>query len=288
MWVVLALFILVCVAAWYTLAGLWMAGFQPPQMAAAQYSHQDVVGNLGGLPVRLPRYAVEYVEYDGDPGWGGKRQGPVPVRTMESQLTSFGFDGRYPDRQLKDSYAMENEKRSQSIYRTMWIRVGVRSGEIYPKDGFLDRLFACLVQATAPAHCKNKKAYWWDEYQQLPHVEHGLTAYALKGVEPRSGKPAREQEHTKDVFVAKDGQGRVKAYISCYNVGHEAAPCGHGFSMEYNGMRAEVEIRYRRGLLPHWRDIQSKVTQVLLGFVVRPGPVPSIDPIRNAAAASKP
>jgi hypothetical protein len=110
LWSALGVIVLLCVVAWFKLTSLWLGGFQPPEMAAAQYSSKDVVGNLGGLPVRLPRYAVQYVEYDGDPGWSGKRQGPVPERTMESKLTSFGFDVRYPDMQLIDSYATEKEK----------------------------------------------------------------------------------------------------------------------------------------------------------------------------------
>lgn len=269
LWSALGVVVLICVAAWFKLASLWLGGFQPPEMAAAEYSSKDVVGNLGGLPVRLPRYAVQHVEYDGDPGWSGKRQGPVPQRTMESKLTSFGFDVRYPDMQVIDSYVTEKDKKSQSIYTTMWIRVGVRSGEIYPKDGFLDRRFSCLVPSTAPPHCST--VWWGNDYERLPKTEHGLTVYALKGVEPKSGQPAREDKtFAKDVFVAKDKQGRVRTYISCSNVGHEAAPCGHDFSMEYNGMHAVIELIYRRGLLSHWQDIQAKVTQAMLGFAVQP------------------
>lgn len=283
LWGTLGLLIVVCIAAWFKLASLWLGGFQPQEMAAAQYSKKDVVGNLGGLPVRLPRYAVELVEYDGDPGWSGRRQSTVPERTMDSRLTSFGFDIRYPDMQMVDSYAIEKEKRSQSIYNTMWIRVGVRSGEIYPKDGFLDRQFACLI-FPRPAYCGESDPWWGNDYERLPKPEHSLTVYVLKGVEPRSGQPARAQKSTKDVFVAKDAQGRVRTYINCSNVGHAAAPCGHDFSMEYDGMHAVIEIRYRRGLLPHWQDIQSKVANVMLGFVVSAPPVST----EASAAVTKP
>jgi len=37
-------------------------------------------------------------------------------------------------------------------------------------------------------------------------------------------------------------------------------------------MHADISVKYRRGLLPHWQDIQSKVTQALLGFVVQTQP----------------
>lgn len=267
LWAVVGLIVLACIAAWFKLASLWVGGFQPPEIAAAQYSSKDVVGNLGGLPVRLPRYAVHLVEYDGEPSWG-KNTKPV-AKTDRTGIKSFGFYARYPDMQMIDSYATEKEHRSQSIYTTMWLSVGVTSGEIYPKDGFLDRVFACLVRATAPPRCNT--VWWGNDYDRLNKPEHGLTVYALKGLEPKTGQPAREDKtFAKDVFVAKDKQGRVRTYISCSNVGHEAAPCGHTFSMEYDGMHADISVKYRRGLLPHWQDIQTKVTQAMLGFVVQP------------------
>lgn len=251
---------------WAQLLSWWLNGFQPPEMAAAQYSKKDVVGILGGQPVRLPRYAVHLVEYDGEPSWSPSKN--AARRSETSGIKSFGFDARYPDMKMIDSYATEKEQKSQSIYTSMWLSVGVTSGEIYLKDGFLDREFACLVRSTAPPRCNT--VWWGNDYERLPKSEHGLTVYALKGLEPKSGQPAREQKNTKDVFVAKDKQGRVRTYISCSNVGHEAAPCGHNFSMEYEGMHAFVYLKYRRGLLPHWQDIQTKVTQAMLGFVVQP------------------
>jgi hypothetical protein len=54
--------------------------FQPPEMAAAQFSRGVVVGDLGGMPVAIPRHFAEYVEYDGDPGWGETRKA-IPLHT---------------------------------------------------------------------------------------------------------------------------------------------------------------------------------------------------------------
>ena len=71
--------------------------FQPPEMAAAQFATRNMVGDLGGVPVAIPRHFANYVEYEGDPGFGEKRIGPRPERTHASKLTSFGFDVRFPD-----------------------------------------------------------------------------------------------------------------------------------------------------------------------------------------------
>ena len=66
--------------------GVGAQGFMPPQMAAAYHTPQDLVGDLGGMPVRIDRHIVRLVEYDGDPGWGEARKGPPPERTHASRL----------------------------------------------------------------------------------------------------------------------------------------------------------------------------------------------------------
>lgn len=45
-----------------------IGGFGGMQMATAQYTPKDVVGDLGGMPVTIPRHLAEFVEYEGDPG----------------------------------------------------------------------------------------------------------------------------------------------------------------------------------------------------------------------------
>lgn len=52
--------------------------FQAPSLAAARYRPQDVIGNLGGMRVTIPAGMAELVQYDGDPGWGGRTPGTCP------------------------------------------------------------------------------------------------------------------------------------------------------------------------------------------------------------------
>ena len=36
-----------------------------------------VIGDLGGVPVEMPRNSVRLLQYNGDPGWGEEREGAI-------------------------------------------------------------------------------------------------------------------------------------------------------------------------------------------------------------------
>lgn len=99
-------------------------GFQPPEVALAQYTPKDVVGDLGGMKVRIPRHCAEYVEYDGDPGFGEQRKGSLPERTFESKLRSFGIDIRMTDMRCQESSELRENRRQQFLKQeSPWIRL---------------------------------------------------------------------------------------------------------------------------------------------------------------------
>jgi hypothetical protein len=257
----LLLSLLACIVAavgvlWFKYTSTKIFGpLQPPEMAAAQFAARDVVGDLGGIPVTIPRHFANYVEYEGDPGWGEKRKGPRPERTHASRLISFGFKVRFPDMAGLSSPALEADKLQQTIYNTTWIRVGVITGNIYPGDGFLDRRSTYIINEPGRQFL----------YEMLPHVQNDLTVYVPAGIDPQTKLPYREHRNAEDIFLHRDKTGRVDAYISCSNLPHEAAPCKHSFSMEPY-MKAQIHVSYRRGLLPEWQQIQNSVTQLIMGF----------------------
>jgi hypothetical protein len=237
------------------LTSMSLGGSGAVQMVAAQYTPRDVVGDLGGMPVIIARHMAEFVEYEGDPGWGEQRKGPRPERTHASKLTSFGVQFRYPDMATLSSPEMWKDKKSKNIYQTDWMSFGVTTGNRYPGNGFLDRFMVGMIHGGG---------YTGDQtYRQQP-PEHGLDVYVLDSVSPNSGKPHREDGD--DWFFAKNAQGHLIADIRCSNVPHEAAPCRHNFSLEFNGVAAQVDVSYRRGMLVNWQDIQRKVTAMILGF----------------------
>ena len=244
----------------------FLYGFQPLEMALAQYTPKDVVGDLGGMKVLIPRYYAEYVEYDADPGFGEKRKGPRPERTFASRLRSFGIEAHFPDMkglenaQIREEKIQE-EKRRQPQPESSWIDIGINAGEDYPGDGFLDR-------GTSYLDIPGK--YWWNNYKRLPNDEHGLEFWVVADVDPRTGKPGRESSDTYDVYIHRDASGKVDTHIRCNrtDVPRGVATCRMGFSL---APKAQVGVRvgFRRGLLPEWQKIRQSAHNLLLSFEVK-------------------
>ncbi len=232
-------------------------GFMPPEMALAQYPPSDVVGDLGGMPVKISRQVAQFVEYDGDPTWGERRVGPPPKRTLQSKIKSFGFYLRYPDwATFADPGAREDYMKDRSA-TSQWILIGINAGETYPKNGFMER---AVHQIT-----KVRGEFPWTWYEPVPSAYPGLAAFAVPGIDPATGRPYREDMHIRDVFVARDPEGRVIAYFKCSS--HERRSlCNHNWSLEDQGYEVSVEAMYPRQMLKHWREIQKGGTQQLLKF----------------------
>lgn len=248
---------------WRLLPGALLANpFEPPEMAAAHYAPRDTKGDLGGVPVTIPRHFADFVEYDDDPGWGEKRKGTQPERTYQSKLRSFGYYTRFPDMAGESSGELIKDKRSYSIYTTPWISVGITTGSDYPGDGFLDRRATYIGKEGISSK--------YEQYVQLPESEHGLTVYAAAGIDPKTNQPYREHTDAHDLFLHRDKANRVNSYIDCSNrLGGSSQPCTHNFSLEPH-MHAKVYVSYRRSMLPHWQEIQHAVTQQILGFKAQP------------------
>ena len=243
-------------------------GFQPPEMAAAQHTPRDVIGDLGGMKVRIPRHYAEYVEYDGDPGFGEKRKGPRPQRTFDSRLTSFGIDVRFPDMKGLENAQIREEKRRQPLQEKTWIHIGINAGEIYPGDGFLDRRTErTLLQTDTP----ESKGHWLFTYGRMPEDEHGLEVWRLSEINPKTGRPAREDSSARDIYIHRDASGNVDTFISC---GQPSVPkgigtCNLGTHLEPKA-DVVVKISFRRGMLPDWQEIRQSSRDLLMSFEVDP------------------
>ena len=233
-----------------------------------------VIGHLGGVPVAIPRPYAYFVEYDGDPNFMVPRKGPPPKRTYKSGLASFGFEIRYPDMAAL-TVQTAPEKKSETIYTSTWLRVGIASNSIYGGDR--------VLEAYIQGNIFRENPYPPYRHEKLPERLYGLTGYAPIGfdISKRSGTGADISD--KNIYFHRNREGTADAYIECSNVEHAAAPCELRFNM-LPEMRTQVDVGFRKGLLPHWRDIQSSVKQVILGFRVNPN---NVRPLATATQPGK-
>lgn len=216
------------------------------------------IGDLGGMPVKMPRYMAEMLEYDGDPGWSPAPDWRPPVRTFESKINSFGFDVRYPDGQTLDSWERREEKRLTPPWEYRWIRVGIKSSKHYPGDGFLQRHEQALYRNQT-----HKSALF--RYHLQPEKEYGLEVYKLA---PPPEGPDPKKLMLKEEHFGRDAEGKLVSNIRCTRVLGDInrSTCTQDWSMETEGLRVQLTASYRRPLLQHWREIQPMVTHVVLGF----------------------
>ena len=236
-----------------------------------------VIGHLGGVPVSIPKEFAYFAEYDGDPGFLEKRNGPIPKRTFESGIRSFGFEIRYPD-MVPVSEQNWKEKRKESIYTTTWMRVGVLSNSHY-QDRSKTR-FAEL----ASAWLKNASIFY--RYEEQPGKAYGLTTYIPVNADLSRREMGTNSLSDRNIYIHHVTNNDVDAYIDCSNRNHEAAQCNHSFGLEPT-LKASVKVSYRKGLLPHWQEIQGGITQVLLGFCVDPSKPFSTQPQPSSSTLPK-
>jgi hypothetical protein len=220
-----------------------------------------VIGHLGGVPVSIPKEFAYFVEYDGDPGFLEKRKGPIPKRTYESGICSFGFDIRYPD-MMPVNAQTKKDKRQENIYTSMWMSVGVRSNSAYQ-----DRSPARMANTLVIAWLKNASLFY--RYEEQPEKVYGLTTYIPINADMSRREPGLYDIADRNIYVHRLTKENIDTYIECSNIKYDAASCQQRFGLG-PALKASVDVRYRRALLPYWKEIQDGVTQVLLGFRVDP------------------
>ena len=224
---------------------------------AAPASAREVIGDLGGVPVRIPHEFAKSVEYDDDPAILEPRSKLMPARNFSSKLRSFGFNFRYPDMAGPGSEEASKDQAAHLPGNTFWISVGLEAGEDYVGAGSTERIASGTLGSPEPATGAS--------YQLAAEKACGLDAYVLTGNDPKSGKPNREHSNARDVFVGRDAAGKATTYVECSNRPLNAAPCTQHFDLEPQ-MHAQAYLLYRRGLLCEWRGIQSATSQLISGF----------------------
>ena len=225
----------------------------PPEMQAKKFTPVDAVGDLGGMPVTIPHYFANYLEYEDDPSWGEKRDKPAPKRDHESKIVSFGFKVRFPDMAGLSNKELEKEFKQSSIYETFWIDVGISANKHFG-DGFgLQRLANTAITDGPFSYVKHKNNFY------------GLEHFQPIGANESERVPFKINFYDKDFFYERSTDNTINTFIECSNVNHAAAPCEMRFVLAHN-LRISVRVHFRRGLLFDWIRLKKSVSNLLLGF----------------------
>jgi hypothetical protein len=206
-----------------------------------------VIGDLGGVPVRIPAEFAHFVEYNGDPALLEQRKGSVPERTPRSRLRSFGYEVLYPQ-MLGLTPQTKTMGYHDNIYLSTWVDVTVNAGERYPGPQALRNQEKALSDPV-----------WWKfPLKQKAERVNDLTVYESQG-----GDPTNIQHVT--VYTHHTPTGDIDAYIDCEDIPHPAARCTLEADMSPD-MGVNLRIHFRRGLLPQWAEILKNVKIQILSF----------------------
>lgn len=226
-------------------------------------SNDVLIGDLGGMPVNLPSNITHLVEYNGDPSWGEKRNNPIPQRTYQSKINSFGFDLRYTDGRLLDNKNLELLKQyDKERLKTdnPWISIGVMSGDRYNGVGAIHRIVDGAI------YPKSNNLLPIYIYSKLTDKQYMLEVYAPAGIDPKTNHPWRYNKDAEDIFIQRNNEGKVVTFIKCTNrTNIPRPPCTHYFDLEPE-IGGYVYASYSRWNLEKWQIIQSEIKKAIFQF----------------------
>lgn len=238
-------------------------GIMPDDVPRDKNNRPYIIGDLGGVPVNLPRTVVRFVEYSDSPGFNREalKNFKPSVRSYESMIISFGFEYRLRDGALldrSDSEIMRAHKRDLQENND-WVKVSIRSGYLYGPLDFLENFYH---RATNPDELLETPlmSYWVATGEQ----PFGLALYVHPGNDPQTGKPWREHKDSEDLFVFRDANHRVQTMIRCGNR-KVINSCNHYFNFPET-MGIWIQVWYRRELLADWKKIEQLAIKSVLSF----------------------
>lgn len=224
-----------------------------------------VVGELGGVPVSIPRDYARLVEYEGDPM--SERAGFPSEHNYQSKLKSFNVIAHFPDMTpvTRENY---NSYRKRDIYDSGWMEFTVAAG---PALNFTEDKFEHPYEYRVPGN----EWHRFYAYEQLPMI-HGLTPYratrdlGLDLTLDDNNRSHGAYNHT--LYFARDENNKIMAVIRCGS-GLTPEPggrhiCQHDFVL-WPEMKAELRLRYDPSMLSRWRAYQNRYRELVLGFRVK-------------------
>lgn len=216
-----------------------------------------IVGDMGGMLVKIPRGSIFLVERDRD-----AEQlkligdfGPTPKFSEKSKITSFAI---YVHSKTGEIFMQRNSgQKPKNAYKfnDEWINVGVSSGIYYPSNHFLNRKVDSAYKHKLPVRMKQDIAGL--ESYQLWDPKHDGEGYIY----------TPEFLRSKDAFWRKDKFGNVQTYISCGTEG--GSPRCEQLVDLYPKTKTVLDLAYSRHLLHQWQHIEKVSRQAILSMELK-------------------
>jgi len=232
-------------------------------------------GDLGGVPVSIIRDISSTIKYENgtEQGWRSPKD-LTPSHNDRAKISSFEFLAKYPEIRMMRPREMMTNISDIDAFETPWMAVQILSGSQFPGQGFMEKEFL--------SNGETKSREWWNNFEIKPNKKYELTEYRLNGVNPKTGQHVREGRENDVVYIFRDSDEKVRARIDFHENILGPVECKHKWSMEYQGMAAQVIVIYRPEFVHDWSKIQRHLTQIILNFragssVMSEAPAPPAD-----------
>ncbi len=230
-----------------------------PAKAEVPNSANYFIGDLGGIPVKIFGYGSSIAKYDSS----SEKMDPLSEeldssRDYSSKINTYVFLAEYPEMRMMLSQNAPTDASGFDMFETKWIAVKILSGSKFPGLGFMEKEFL--------SNRETKSRGWWNNYKKITNKKLKLDEYHLIGVNPKTGQQVREGRENDVVYIFRDSNEKVRARIDCHENLLGPIKCTHKWSMEYEGMAAQVLVFYRLEFLREWSQIQRRLTKLILDF----------------------
>ena len=255
---------------------IWMSSVTVK--AEVPYSTAYFIGDLGGIPVKIYGHGSAVAKYDNSLINTGESNSALDSsRNYSTKINTVEFVSKHPEMGVVLAQERPFDPSEFDQFETKWMTVLILSGSKFPGPGFMETEFL--------SNGETKSGDWWNNYEKIPSKKFKLTQYLLNGVNPKTGQQVREGRENDVVYIFRDSNEKVRARIDCYENLLGPIKCTHKWSMEYEGMAAQVLVFYRLEFLREWSQIQRRLTQLILDFRADPSSVPEV-PTNDTEAAT--
>jgi hypothetical protein len=214
------------------------------------------IGNIGGIDVSIPQnYLLSGVVYVGQDAWtySAKQEAPSYKRTIDNIDFLLRLSNLEPIRSQADWNDWIKALNGKPFLYETWLTGSVfnRAG-MYPPDGTYKTIIPRYWESSVP----------FGKFNIHAPNEYGLAHYLVK--KPKAWAPGElyfDPETWTNLITCETDKGTPP-------LGVTISSCSDRFLIPE--LRVVVDAHFAKDKLYRWREIQSRITEIVDSFVVKP------------------